>query len=240
MGGCCAAEENSGRPAAEPMSLEKKGGKSGAMMGSKPVVQDRKTMYADRPKIILGYWKIRGLAQQIRYLLEYIEHPYEEVLFEQGDAPSFSIESWTSVKDTLGLDFPNVPYLIDGDVKLTDPLSIMIYLCNAYAPELLGSTPEQKAEIDMLHGQLKDIRSALISQCYVGVPREALKNNAITKSANIIKHMQGREYITGSSLTYLDFIFLELFEFIDFASEHSFLKQTDDVREYVGRIRSLP
>ena len=220
MGGCCAAEENSGRQGSERVTIEKKEGKSGSMMGSKPVVQDRKTRYADRPKIILGYWKIRGLAQQIRYLLEYIEHPYEEVLFEQGDAPSFSIESWTSVKDTLGLDFPNVPYLIDGDVKLTDPLAIMIYLCNAYAPELLGSTPDQKAEIDMLHEQLRDIRKALISQCYVGVPREALKNNAFAKSAKIVSYTQGRKFVTGDSLTYLDFIFLELYEFIDFASEN--------------------
>ena len=67
--------------------------KSGAMMGSRvPTASERRDMYANRPKIVLGYWKIRGLAQQIRYLLEYIQHPYEEVLFEQGDAPNYSIE----------------------------------------------------------------------------------------------------------------------------------------------------
>ena len=136
MGACCASEAPNGRPVEG--GLAKKASKDLKGMGVKNEPQDRKTLYASKQKIILGYWKIRGLAQQIRYLLEYIEHPYEEVLFEQGDAPSFSIQSWTSVKDTLGLDFPNVPYLIDGDVKLTDPLAIMIYLCNAYAPELLG------------------------------------------------------------------------------------------------------
>ena len=198
MGACCASETDMGRPL-DTATLSKKEGKSSKSMGEKLEKKvDRKTQLANKPKIILGYWKIRGLAQQIRYLLEYIEHPYEEVLFEQGDAPSFSIQSWTSVKDTLGLDFPNVPYLIDGEVKLTDPLAIMIYLCNAYAPELLGSSPEQRAEIDILHGQLKDVRQALISQCYVGVPREQLKINSLNKSAQLVKYIQGREYVAGN------------------------------------------
>lgn len=49
---------------------------------AKPKELDRKTKYLNNDKIILGYWKIRGLAQPIRYLLEYIEHPYEDVLYE--------------------------------------------------------------------------------------------------------------------------------------------------------------
>jgi len=59
-------------------------------------------------------------------------------MYEQGDGPNFSVECWTSVKNTLGLDFPSIPYLIDQDTKLTDPYAIMIYLSSAYAPELLG------------------------------------------------------------------------------------------------------
>lgn len=84
---------------------------------------------------------MRGIAHPIRYLLEYIEHPYEDVLYEQGDAPSYSLESWTSVKKTIGLEFPELPYLIDQEVKLTDPLAIIAYLCQKYAHELLGENP---------------------------------------------------------------------------------------------------
>ena len=66
-----------------PSSIEKNG-RTGAMMGGStkphtamvnevaPVELTRKQKYAGRPKIVLGYWKIRGLAQPIRYLLEYI------------------------------------------------------------------------------------------------------------------------------------------------------------------------
>ena len=71
MGGCCASEPSANnRPTMDQHGLKKK---SGAMMGSKtPSANERRDMYANKPKIVLGYWKIRGLAQQIRYLLEYI------------------------------------------------------------------------------------------------------------------------------------------------------------------------
>ena len=167
----------------------------GTKTGAKtPLVQmerplDNKTKYANNPKITLGYWKCRGLAQPIRYLLEYTEHPWEDVLYEQGDPPNYSIESWLQVKNTLGLDFPNVPYLIDGDVKITEQNAMMLYICHSYAPELLGESPEQKAEIDMLSGILKEVRMGVTGPCYqVGTDRQQLKKVAKSKIAQIVNH----------------------------------------------------
>jgi len=69
MGGCCAAEDTaaSNRHIPVDAGIEKKSSekKSGQQMGVMPKAQapvDNKTKYADRPKIILGYWNIRGLA----------------------------------------------------------------------------------------------------------------------------------------------------------------------------------
>ena len=87
-------------------------------------------------------------------------------MYEQGDGPGFSAECWTSVKDTLGLDFPSVPYLIDQNTKLTDPYAIMIYLSNAYAPELLGRNPHERGQIDLIYAQLKEIKQATTGPCY--------------------------------------------------------------------------
>ena len=108
------------------------------------------------------------MGQPSRYLLEYIEHPWEDVTYEQGDAPNFSIECWTSVKGKLGLDFPNVPYLIDPNqnVKLTDAQAIMIYLCTQYAPELLGATMEMRSETDMIYVHLGEVKKAVTGPCY--------------------------------------------------------------------------
>ena len=124
----------------------------------------------------------------MRYLLEYIEHPWDDVTYEQGDAPNFSIECWTSVKNTLGLDFPNIPYLIDPnqDVKVTDTLAIMTYLCTQYAPELLGSNIEVRAETDMLYSHLKDAKQAVTGPCYVGHNRQKLADLANSKMGPIV------------------------------------------------------
>ncbi len=48
-------------------------------------------------------------------LLEYVGIEYENVMYKTGPAPDYDRSEWTKVKFTLGLDFPNLPYYIDGN-----------------------------------------------------------------------------------------------------------------------------
>lgn len=89
---------------------------------------------ATQKKIKLGYWKIRGLASQIRYQMAYLGVEFEDVVYEQGDEPDFDRSAWLNVKDTLGLVFPNLPYIIDGNVKLSETYSIMKYIAAKFGP----------------------------------------------------------------------------------------------------------
>lgn len=114
MGGCCASEAP-GTQNERLGELSKKDGKDAGMMGKEGVPKNRKKLYAKNVHLKLGYWKMRGLAQPIRYLIEYTEHPYEEDVFEQGPAPDFSTASWISKKNEVGLNFPGLPYLIDNN-----------------------------------------------------------------------------------------------------------------------------
>ena len=57
---------------------------------------------------------ILQLAQPIRMLLEHTGTEYNEISYKCGPAPDFDKTCWFGVKETLGLDFPNLPYLIDG------------------------------------------------------------------------------------------------------------------------------
>ena len=41
-------------------------------------------------QLILGYWKIRGLAESIRLLLHYLEIEYKEDLYEFSPAPDYN------------------------------------------------------------------------------------------------------------------------------------------------------
>ena len=69
-------------------------------------------------KPTFGYWLVRcGPRGNLnRYILAYsgadVQHKlYYELGYYPGD--------WFPVKHSLGLDFPNVPYYIDGDFKLS-------------------------------------------------------------------------------------------------------------------------
>ena len=85
-------------------------------------------------KPTLGDWAIRGLGQQIRYELAYAGVEFNDVTYEQGGEPDFSRQSWLDVKFTLGLDFPNLPYFIDGDYSMTESAAIMKYIAKKWAP----------------------------------------------------------------------------------------------------------
>jgi glutathione S-transferase len=101
--------------------------------------------------LTIGYWKIRGLASNIRFQLAYSGiTDYNMVEYEQGDGPNFDGSAWFGVKPTLGLDFPNIPYLIDGDFKMTEGLAIHKYLADKYKPALLGNDAAQRGQVAMM------------------------------------------------------------------------------------------
>ena len=100
--------------------------------------------------MIFGFWKMRAWARVLQNIAEYCGAPYQMKYYEQGDAPDYDKSDWTSKKDNLGLDFPNLPYMIHGDLKLTETVAIMTYIAAKYKPELLGETPEEKSTVTMV------------------------------------------------------------------------------------------
>ena len=88
--GCCASEaQGTQNERLNDLGKLDGRGKDISMLGANTKA-GRKKRFSSNQKLILGYWNIRGLAHPIRYLLEYAEHPYEEVLYEQGGPPNFS------------------------------------------------------------------------------------------------------------------------------------------------------
>lgn len=84
-------------------------------------------------KVILAYYPIRGLAQSIRNLCEYLKIAYEDKQYANRE------EWFGKDKLTFKSDFPNLPYLIDGDKYITESEAIIIYLIyKANRTDLLG------------------------------------------------------------------------------------------------------
>jgi len=106
----------------------------------------------DAAKPTLGYWKIRGYGQQVRYMFALAKVEFTEELYEVVATPEggWDHSDWTDKKFTLGLDYPNLPYLFDGDYKLTETLAILKYIAAKWAPEMLGTTPEEQANLVMM------------------------------------------------------------------------------------------
>jgi glutathione S-transferase len=102
-------------------------------------------------KVKFGYWPIRGLAQTPRLLAAYTGMELDETRYTDR-------EQWTNQdKENLGLDFPNLPYLIDGDFKLTESGAIQRYIImKSGHDELLGKNAKDRARVDSLLGTLKD------------------------------------------------------------------------------------
>ena len=62
-------------------------------------------------KPVLGYWNIRGLGAQIRYMFAYCKVDFDDKTYECGNAPDYDRSTWTNVKETMGYEYPNLPYL---------------------------------------------------------------------------------------------------------------------------------
>ena len=81
-------------------------------------------------------------------LFYYLDVDFEDKCYQVGAAPDFDKTTWLNDKLTLGMAFPNLPYLMDGDeVRLTETAAIMQYLCSKWRPELLGSCPAQIGKV---------------------------------------------------------------------------------------------
>lgn len=67
----------------------------------------------------IGYWNIRFLVEPIVLTLKQTNQPYQLKKYKVGDAPNYDKSDWLNEKDNLGLEYPNLPYYIDGEIKLT-------------------------------------------------------------------------------------------------------------------------
>lgn len=101
-------------------------------------------------KVTLGYWKIRGLGQFCRLLLAYTETDFQEIQYDNQD------KWFKEDKFQLGFDFPNIPYLIDGDFKLTESIAVVKYIIKrSNHKELLGKNTQDEGKVEAVVGILK-------------------------------------------------------------------------------------
>jgi len=193
-----------------------------------------------------GYWDIRGLGQPGRLLLEYAGLSYVDQRYKVGPPPECSRDAWLKVKQNLGLDFPNLPYLIDGDVKISHSNACYRYLGRKAG--LLGKTEKEQALCDLSAEVVKDFRDELVQIFYgFGIPSdqyEAKKKEYVTNKLpvslkNFSQFLKDKTWLAGETLTFPDFHLYELLDQVQILFPGN-LEKYPNLVEYNKRFQSLP
>ncbi|XP_052832135.1 glutathione S-transferase Mu 2 [Octopus bimaculoides] len=191
-------------------------------------------------KPTLGYWKIRGLAEPIRLLLQYVSEEFVDKLYEQGDGPDFSRECWFSEKHSFGLDFPNLPYFIDGEIKISQSNAILRYI--ACKHNLLGETEKDKVLVDVMENEAMDFRNGFVLLCY-GPNFEANKptylKNIHTPLKAFEEYLGKHTWFGGEKVTFVDFPMYELLDQHK-TFDSKLLENYPKLKDFMKKFEELP
>jgi len=152
--------------------------------------------------VTLGYWAVRGRAEVLRLLLEYTGQAYTEKQYTDFT------EWFGKDKQAFGFDFPNLPYLLDGDTKLTETDAIALYIAvKGGKPELFGKDVKSKIALLQLKGVFndlaKDLMELLHNKDYENQKGESLKTKIYPRLDNIVKYLGDKNWLLGD-LSVLD------------------------------------
>ncbi|KAM9321638.1 glutathione S-transferase Mu 4 [Gastrophryne carolinensis] len=190
--------------------------------------------------MILGYWDIRGLCHSIRLLLEYTGTEYEDKMYVTGEAPDYDRSQWLNEKEKLGLDFPNLPYLIDGDVKLTQSNTILRYIARKHG--LCGVSEDEKNKISLIENQAMDFRFGLVRIAY-NPQFETLKGPYLeelpTALGRFSRFLGQRKWFAGDKITFADFLMYDVLD------QHRMLEPTclqnfKNLQDFLDLFEALP
>ncbi|XP_023577439.1 glutathione S-transferase Mu 2 isoform X6 [Octodon degus] len=189
--------------------------------------------------MILVYWDICGLAHAIRLLLEYTDTSYEEKRYSIGDAPTYDRSQWLNEKFKLGLDFPNLPYLIDGTHKLTQSNAILRYIARKH--NLCGETEEERIRVDILENHSMDLRFQLGMLCYD--PDFEKKKpeylEGLPEKVKLFSQFLGKQpWFAGNKITFVDFLAYDVLD-QHRRFEPTCLEAFPNLKDFISRFEGL-
>ena len=107
------------------------------------------------------YWGIKGRAEVIRIMLAYLKLPYKEI------NPKNFAEGLEMINSN-NVDFPNLPFVKDGDLSISESQAIPIYLAfKSGIKDFFGKDPMENVKHQVLHGVLFEINMALFEVTFL-------------------------------------------------------------------------
>ena len=141
------------------------------------------------------------------------------------------------MKRHLGLDFPNLPYLVDGDFKLSESKSIMKYFCRKHDPSLLGRNPTEVATADMVSRVHDDLHKKITVHCFNG-DRVALMTDVNKASAQLATFLGEKTFLAGDKLTFVDFSIFEMLDHFNILTEGQTFREWPNLAAFFDRVKT--
>ena len=192
-----------------------------------------------------GYWGIKGAGEVIRLVAAYTGASITEY------NPATREEWFGGKKAQIGGDFPNLPYLKDGDFVLTETGAIPLYIAlKQNRPDLLGNDAKEQATVRMLEGVIGDIRQAVSKAMWTpGDKKEEFRKlfdqggSVHTKAGYIAKFLGTKDFLVGH-ITLADFSFLYVCQTIAAVSASFGLTcpvcAHENIKNLCARLTALP
>jgi glutathione S-transferase len=154
--------------------------------------------------------------------------------------PEIDKSDWLKVKFQLGLDFPNLPYYIDGDLKITESNAIKRHLGRKNG--LTGRNEEEKAHADMLENLSYNFHLEFARVCY-GPNFEEIsaeyKKGLPDKLKRYSDFLANKKFFTSDQITFADFHMYELIDILHLFSPES-VEAFPNLMDFKKRIEELP
>jgi len=187
----------------------------------------------------LGYWGgFKGVAEPVRLLAEYTGLKYHEknYFFDKKE------EWFAGDKQTLGFDFPNLPYIIDGSEKLTESDTLLTYIVQKSGrKDLLGKDEKTAVKLVTLKGVLADLQKdfrSLHGPDFAKNQDQVFNDKIFPRLDNLSKFLGDKKFFVGD-ITVFDFVFYQSFHALLLA-DSSLLDKYPNFKALLHHIDSLP
>uniref|UniRef100_A0A7S0ZZ28 glutathione transferase n=1 Tax=Noctiluca scintillans TaxID=2966 RepID=A0A7S0ZZ28_NOCSC len=167
-------------------------------------------------KLTVGYWHIRGLAAPLRMMCVYSGVPFENATYiVNGEPGSWDTSAWLKdAKPALKAknSLMNLPYVIDGDVVVTQSQACLQYLARKLG--LYGEGVVENANVDQISSEVMDLRNGAVGVFYGGGLDKFYENTVPVSYGKFESWLeqQGTVYTVGPKPTAGDF---HLWEMLD-------------------------
>jgi len=136
---------------------------------------------AAKAPLRVGYWAIRGLGAPLRMMCAYSGAPFATSDYEAHarEGGGWDVGEWFEAdKPALAAANPlmNLPYVVDGDVVVSQSNACMSYLARKFGLAGAGGVAVARAEQVMC--QVTDLRNDLVKLCYSADGADAAARDA--------------------------------------------------------------